>query len=47
MNKLPNSVKQFLWGALFGAILVPVLYLLRIWLKHRSERITIDESEWP
>lgn len=47
MNKLPDSVRHFLWGAIFGVILVPLLYLARIWWKHRSERVTTEEDEWP
>ncbi len=40
-------MKRFLWGALFGVILLPTVYLLRLWRKRRNERIDFDDTEWP
>jgi hypothetical protein len=47
MNKWPASVKHFLWGTVFGVILVPLLYLVRLWMRHRSERVELNETDWP
>lgn len=47
MERLPDSARKFLWGTLFGILLVPLLYLVRILVKRRGERIEIDDSEWP
>jgi hypothetical protein len=40
-------MRQFLWGVVFGIFLVPVMYIVRLWLKYRSEKIDYDEAEWP
>lgn len=40
-------MKQFLWGVLIGIILLPILHMIRSWLKHRGERIDLNETEWP
>ena len=42
-----QSLKQFLYGIVFGVLLLPILYTGRLWLKHRSEKIDFDEAEWP
>ncbi len=47
MDRLPDSVQKFIWGMLFGILLVPLFYLLRIFMGRRGRRIDIDESEWP
>jgi len=47
MDRIPDGIQKFLWGTLFGIILVPILYLARILWKQRRERIVIDDSEWP
>jgi len=40
-------MKQFFWGALFGIILLPALYIMRMVQKRRSERIDFTDTEWP
>ncbi len=47
MNSWRETMRNFLWGMLAGALLVPLLYLVRVLWKRRSERIVIDDSEWP
>lgn len=47
MSKLPNGTRVFLWGVLFGILLVPVLYMLRSLWKSRNESVSIDDSDWP
>ncbi len=42
-----QSIKQFLYGVLFGVLLLPIVYIGRLWWKHRSEKIKFDETEWP
>lgn len=42
-----QSLKQFLYGLLFGVLLLPILYIGRLWWKHRGEKIDFDEPEWP
>jgi hypothetical protein len=44
---MQQSIKQFLYGTLFGILLLPIIYIGRIWWKHRRARIDFDESEWP
>jgi len=40
-------MRQFLWGAIFGIVLFPIMYIGRLWLKRRREEIDFDEPEWP
>jgi hypothetical protein len=40
-------MRQFLWGVVFGIVLLPFVYIGRLWLHHRSEKIDFDEAEWP
>lgn len=40
-------MRQFLWGVVFGFFLIPVMYIGRLWLKHRGEKVDFDEAEWP
>lgn len=47
MNSWREPLRHFGWGMLAGALLVPLIYLARVLWKRRSERITIDDSEWP
>lgn len=47
MNNWPDSVRHFLWGTFFGVLLIPLLYVLRLWMKHRSDRVELDDAEWP
>lgn len=42
-----QSLKQFLYGVLFGVLLLPIAYIGRLWWKRRSEKINFDEPEWP
>jgi hypothetical protein len=44
---MKQSLKQFLYGILFGVLLFPIAYIGRLWWKHRSERVDFDDSEWP
>jgi hypothetical protein len=40
-------MRQFLWGAIFGVLLFPIMYIGRLWFKRRHEEIDFDEPEWP
>jgi len=40
-------MRRFLWGIIFGIILGPVMYIGRLWLRQRREKIDFDDSEWP
>ena len=42
-----QSLKQFLYGILFGVFLFPIIYIGRILWKRRSEKVDFDDSEWP
>ncbi len=44
---MKQSLKQFLYGVLFGVLFFPILYIGRFWWKRRSEKIDFDETEWP
>ena len=44
---MKQSLKQFLYGVLFGFLLLPIIYIGRIWWKRRREKIDFDEPEWP
>jgi hypothetical protein len=47
MNNWRDTVRHFLYGVVFGIILVPVLYVTRMLWRRRSERVEIEEAEWP
>jgi len=40
-------MRRFLYGVVVGFILFPALYVGWLWLRHRSDTIDFDESEWP
>ena len=42
-----QSMRQFLYGVLFGILLFPVAYIGRLWLKRRRDVIHFDDTEWP
>jgi hypothetical protein len=42
-----DIMKKFIWGVVFGIILVPVVYIGRLVKKYRSEKVHFDDTEWP
>lgn len=40
-------MRQFLWGIVFGIVLLPIVYIGRLWFHQHSEKIDFDEAEWP
>ena len=42
-----QSLRQFVYGVLFGVILFPILYIGRLWWRHRTEEAPFDDTEWP
>jgi hypothetical protein len=39
-------MRQFLWGVLFGVVLVPLMYILNLRRRERTKRVEFDDSDW-
>ena len=39
-------MRRFLWGVLFGVVLIPLMYVLNLKRRARNERVEFDDSEW-
>jgi len=39
-------MRQFLWGVLFGVVLVPLMYILNLRRRERGKRDEFDDSDW-